>query len=568
MLRSGDTLTDGEVLTADVVVVGAGPIGIVTALELADTGHLVMLAESGGDKRDPRADALGDSASQDPYHVAKQLAVQRGVGGTSALWGGRCLPFDPIDFEARPAVPEDLWPVSYDEIAPYFERTCDWFVCGKPVFNAKELPELAGKDMIPGLADGAVRTTDLERWSLPTRFGPLYRKRLEAHARIDLVTNLTCTEIVQDESCAVDHLVLKTLGGVTVTARAEAYILAAGGLECTRLLMASRGRSPNGIGGDSGHLGRWYMAHVVAKVAEMHLSTPPDQTIYSHELDADGVYVRRRFTFSRELQQREPIPNGATWFVNPPLADDRHGSGILSGVYLTLISPVGGKLLAEGIRRAGTKAVRPTSVRAHLRNIVRDLVPAAKFAVTFTYERFLRRGRKAPGFFVRSASNLHPLHYHGEHRPHWESHVALSSEVDVLGMPRLDVQLVFDDEDVASVARALELIDRQVRDAGVGHVEYLHDDLDAAVRDYLKETAGYHQTGTTRMSRNSEQGVVDRDLTVWGTPNLFVASTSVLPTSSQANPTFMGVAFALRLTDMLDRRLREGSLSAREACAA
>jgi hypothetical protein len=350
--------------------------------------------------------------------------------------------------------------------------------------------------------------------------------------------------------------VLKTLGGVTVTARADAHILAAGGLECTRLLMASRGRSPNGIGGESGHLGRWYMAHVEARVAEMHLSTPADQTIHSHEVDADGVYVRRRFTFSRELHHREPICNGAAWFVNPPLADRRHGSGILSGVYLTLISPIGGKLLAEAIRRAGTKAVRPTSVRAHLRNVVRDLIPAAKFAVTFTYERFLRPGRKAPGFFVRSASNVYPLHYHGEHRPHWESHVALSSEVDVLGMPRLDLQLAFDDEDVASVARALELIDRHVRDAGVGHVEYLHDDLDAAVREQLKETAGYHQTGTTRMSRTPEQGVVDRDLRVWGAPNLFVASTSVLPTSSQANPTFMGVAFALRLTDMLDRHLR------------
>src|SRR5215208_2871975 len=302
MRRSSDTLREGQVLIADVVVVGAGPIGIVAALELADAGHRVLLAESGGDRRDPRADALGDSASQDPYHVAKHLAVQRGVGGTSALWGGRCVPFDPIDFEARPAVPEDLWPVSYDEIAPYFGRTCDWLACGKPVFNAKELPELAGKDMIPGLVDGEVRTTDLERWSLPTRFGALYGKRLDAHPRIDLVTNLTCTEIVQDEAGAVDHLVLKTLGGVTVTARAEAYILAAGGLECTRLLMASRARSPNGIGGASGHLGRWYMAHVEAKVAEMHLSTPPDQTIYSHELDADGVYVRRRFTFSRERQ--------------------------------------------------------------------------------------------------------------------------------------------------------------------------------------------------------------------------------------------------------------------------
>jgi choline dehydrogenase-like flavoprotein len=141
MRRSGDTLRHREVLSADVVVIGAGPIGIVAALELADAGHRVLVAESGGDKRDQRADALGDSASQDPYHVAKHLAVQRGVGGTSALWGGRCVPFDRIDFEARWAVPEDVWPISYDEIAPYFGRTCDWFVAGSRSSMRRSCPD-------------------------------------------------------------------------------------------------------------------------------------------------------------------------------------------------------------------------------------------------------------------------------------------------------------------------------------------------------------------------------------------------------------------------------------------
>lgn len=540
---------------AEVVVVGAGPLGIVTALELADAGVRVLLVESGDGAGD--AQALGTSASQDPFHVEKQLAVHRGLGGTSTLWGGRCVPFDPIDFESRPVLDDDLWPISYEEISAYFGRACTWCVCGSPVFNAKQVPELAGADMVPGFVDGDVRSTDLERWSLPTRFGNEYGDRIRRHDNIELLLGWTCTQIELDSSGSrVDHLALRTLDGRVASARGQRYVIATGGLEATRLLLASNKQLPMGIGNAGGHLGRWYMAHVEARVAEVHLSTDPDLTIYGHERDADGVYVRRRFTFSAAAQRERKLHNAAIWFVNPMMADDRHGSGILSGVYLTLISPLGRFMLAEGIRRAGTKALRPTTVRAHLRNIVRDLWPALRFAVTFSYARFLRRGRKAPGFFVKSASNVYPLHYHGEHLPHWESRVSLSDETDELGMPRLHVELHYSDEDIASVGAAMRELDTELRAQGVGHLEYLYDDVDAAVRDYLVEAAGYHQTGTTRMSASPADGVVSRDLAVHGVDGLHVASTSVLPTSSQANPTFMGVAFAVRLADHLKTQLR------------
>jgi choline dehydrogenase-like flavoprotein len=51
--------------------------------------------------------------------------------------------------------------------------------------------------------------------------------------------------------------------------------------------------------------------------------------------------------------------------------------------------------------------------------------------------------------------------------------------------------------------------------------------------------------------------VVDEHLAVHGMNNLFIASSSVFLTSSQANPTFMIVAFALRLVDWLKSNLDE-----------
>jgi choline dehydrogenase-like flavoprotein len=62
---------------------------------------------------------------------------------------------------------------------------------------------------------------------------------------------------------------------------------------------------------------------------------------------------------------------------------------------------------------------------------------------------------------------------------------------------------------------------------------------------------GTHQLGTTRMASKAEDGVVNEHLAVDGMANLFVVSSSVLLTSSQANPTVMVIVLALRLADRL-----------------
>lgn len=550
-----------ERIDTEVAIVGAGPAGIVVGLELARAGRRVVLLESGGLRPDRRTQRLGDTVGGDPHHVEMELATRRQLGGASNTWGGRCVPFDRIDFEPRAIVGDVRWPLGYEELSPYLQRACEWCRCGEGIFDAGRLPELAGRSLVPGFADGAVMATALERWSLPTNFGRVYRAELERASSLRLLSGLTCTEIVPSSEPSgagmrsVDHLRARGRDGRRVEIRAGRYVLAAGGLESTRLLFASTSRDRDGIGNHSGHLGRWYMAHVEVRVGRVRFTTPPAQTVHGHERDRNGVYVRRRLTFSPAAQREHGLPNAALWMVNPEIGDASHGSGVLSFVYLMLASPLGHRFVAEGIRQAHTKTRRPTSVRAHLRNVARGAGPATAFALSFGYRRFLRRGRKAPGFFVPSAANVYPLLYHGEHLPHRQSRVEPTSERDALGMPRLRTHLHFSEEDVSAVARAHALLDRSLREQGLGRVEMLYDDVEAAVREQL--FGGYHQAGTTRMSERPEDGVVDRNLGVHGFDDLFVASSSTFPTSSQANSTLTTVAFAVRLAERLAVELSE-----------
>jgi choline dehydrogenase-like flavoprotein len=191
----------------------------------------------------------------------------------------------------------------------------------------------------------------------------------------------------------------------------------------------------------------------------------------------------------------------------------------------------------------------PAPARAHVANVVRQLGPTARFAVAFGYERFLRPGRKAPGVYV-ARPGVYPLFYQAEHLPNRESRVEPSGARDALGMPRLRTALRFAAADFEGVLRVHDRLDRYLRRHGLGRLEYACPEHPAAAIR-ARMLGGYAQGGTTRMSARPEDGVLDRNLAVHGFHDLYVASSSAFPTSSQANTTFMILVLALRLADHL-----------------
>lgn len=553
MDSSANSMSTGHVLVADVVVVGAGPAGIVTALELADAGISVVLIESGGWGTSPGLRDLSRAEIVDPMrHAAMEIAVRRGVGGTSVIWGGRCVPYDEVDFDRRDYIPNSDWPIGFAEVNATYARACEYFKCGAPVFDAMEIPRLARRLMAPGLINGDVRASDVERWSLPTNFAREYGPRLRSHRRLRLITHLTCVEIVSEQSKnKVAYLRCVNDVNNEIHARAEHYMLTGGGLEVTRLLLASNRVHPGGIGNHSGHLGRWYMAHVDGRIAQIQYSGAPRLPIVSHERDDDHVYVRRRLSFARETLHRHELPNIVAWTVNPDLFDASHGSGALSFAYLALRSPAGPRFAPDAIRRALT-AGRASPVRQHLRNVVAHPLATTRFACEFGYRRFVPR-RRAPGFFVRTADNRYPLHYHGEQIPNPDSRVTLATERDARGMRRLKIDLRFTTQDAAAIVRAHELWDHYLRKVGAGYLIMGDGDLASQVAEQTE--GGFHQIGTTRMSSRASGGVVTRDLNVHGMENVFVVSSSVFCSAGQANSTFLVVALALRCADHLRARM-------------
>lgn len=528
----------------DVCVVGAGPVGLALAVELVQRNLRVLVLESGGHAMSRQNQELGAADIADPRrHDAMEIAVSRQLGGTSNLWGARCVPLDPVDFLERDHVPAGIWPVDYESFRTYYDRAAELTRSGAARFR-ESTDELVA-------ADAEFDFDSLERWANEPRSQVIHREILEKDPRVRVALNSTVVGAEFAEYDRVKTLKLaNTLDGSTTSLSSPCVVLAAGGLETTRLLLSWQRHSPSRFGGEGGPLGRNYMGHVIGEIADIVFEDPRLERAFQFRVDRHGSYVRRRFVPSPALQIEQRLLNGSFWPVVPPVADARHRSAILSAVYLALaVGPIGRLLVAEAIRKRHIPE-HPVSVGQHLGNVLRGFPQAVAFVADFFRRRYFSRER-LPGFFVRNPAMRYGLSFHAEQLPIPESRVTLSGATDRLGLPRLRIDYRICEQDADSVVRTHRLLDRWLRNGGWGRLEYRSEET-GLVRHILDTAAhGTHQIGTVRMGVSPRNSVVDANLRCHDVSNLYVLGSAVFPTSGQANPTLTAVAFAVRLADHL-----------------
>lgn len=517
-------IAPGTRVSAEVCIIGSGPAGSVAAAELAAAGVDVVVVEGGGTRFDARhADTYRGVAtdSHDPLDAVRQ----KRLGGTSAVWGGRCAPLDVADL-AR-------WPVPVDDLAPFYRRAQRHLDAGEFEYSAARA----------GLQGGLDATSDVLswdrtwRWSPPTAFaGPVRRL-----AGVRLLIEATVVRLERDPiGGAVVEAVAVPRPGVEITVGARTFVLAAGGLESARILLASDRQSPGGIGNSHDLVGRHYMTHPVGEVGSVVLSDQGRDLALGYGRTRDGVYARRILELTAAARERHGLGNlkAALWFPEP--TDPSHGDGLLSTFSLTYWALHRARL---GFKSAGTHAryARTSGLGRHARNVARDWRRVGRFAAAWAAPR-LTGGRILPSFMPLDAATCR-LRFDAEQSPDPANRVTLSRELDHLGQRRLQLHYGVSAGDRAGIRRSMELIGAEFDRLGLGTV----DMTDAGRVDDMAFTDGTHQMGLLRMASSPRDGVVDPDCRVHGCANLFVAGSAVFPTAGAVGPTLTIVALASRI---------------------
>jgi choline dehydrogenase-like flavoprotein len=518
-----------EAVTADVAIVGSGAAGQAAARRLLARGCSVVLIESGGlDHEETTTDFNRGEIVGQEYHPLEHSRL-RFFGGTTAIWGGRVAEYDAIDFERRDWVAHSGWPFGHGEIHPYLAEARE--LLGVNGIDTGRLPR-------PHLLQRLSSEELAVRW---WSFDPIF-DRFTIDRADDLVSDPRCTLLLHatarevmlaGDAAWVERLDVRTPSGRSIDIRARHYLLAAGGIENPRILLASNSVAANGVGNSYDQVGRYFMEHPHARGGRIVGSADWRWLSSFAKRKVNGVEVSPAITPADALQRREGLLNSA--------------------LTIAVRQPEGGNY--------------PLPKRAYL-HVKHHTAPTRRGRTLWKFTKYLVRGYTGltgpfhPWLTKRLSGLDLALVIRAEQAPNPDSRVMLSGEKDAVGMPRVRLDWRLSPIDVDSAAGLVGALGRESRRLGLGAVEpagWLGEPDKRWVSDELVSAhpiGGFHHMGTTRMAADPRRGVTDGWGRVHGLPNLHVAGSSLFPTAGWANPTLTILALALRTADRIADELQ------------
>ncbi|HEY4040355.1 MAG TPA: GMC family oxidoreductase [Rhodopila sp.] len=548
MIQTADDIVCNTIIRADICIVGGGPAGITLALELAQTGKSILLLESGDYAANDATQTLNAGEVVNPaLHSPPDKYRQRVLGGGTSIWGGRCVPFDPIDFKMRPWIAHSGWPISYGDVERYYPVANTLCEAGEYEYDARLAAPGGMRPLLRGFSPRHFDVNGIERFSCPTNFGERYRARLHSATTVRVLLRAAVTALrASRDGSRIDSIDVRNNRNNGFSVVADQFVLAMGGIETSRLLLTSDDVHSNGIGNANDLVGRYYMTHVAGTIGRLQINGARDTVWHGYDVAADGTYCRRRISLRPEVQASLGLGNAVFRLHHPRIADPRHRTGPLSAIFLAqhFISYEYSKRLVADVPPDAMTWLR------HGLNAATDAFATMGFLKHWLRDRMLAE-RKFPSIIIRPRTNVFSLDFHAEQVPDPNSRISLADERDRFGNRRVRVDWRYSPRDVETVAKSFELLRHDLAETSTGQLTLGPDetDIEAVVR--RDGAYGGHHIGTARMGASAQSGVVDRDCKVFGVNNLYLASSATFPTSSQANPTLTIVAMALRLAGHL-----------------
>ncbi len=533
MLTDSRSLPQDSLLEADVCIIGSGAAGITMALELHDSGLRTVVVESGGlSGPDPATQDLyrGESTGKPIQSLREELPLDavrlRWLGGTTNHWAGYCRKLEPIDFEPRDHLEFSGWPLTADDLEPYWARAAEWCRITDTTDDAFEWSRrIALPTPLPETPSVTTKAFQINAW---LRFGEEFRRDLETAANIEV---LLWANLVNLASAGrrVESAQLRTLDGNSINVSAACFVLAAGGLENPRLLLASTDTSEAGLGNAHDQVGRYFCEHLQAAAGFGVLDASIEDL--AGYIGGEATITQGRFA-------------GSTHGVKYTLAltSEHVRAERTLGLELQMLAdslPVGVPFQESGL------------TAADISEVVGLTAPRAPTSVVYLQ--------------ALAEQQLRP-----------ESRVTLATQRDVLGMPRLRLNWQYGRSDRRALVSGLKTIAAEFGAAGLGRLQVMPGGVTVDLPDFFDPErlinlfgvdikrintqdftigVGYHHMCTTRMSADPRTGVVDANCRVHEVDNLWVAGSSVFATGGVATPTFTVVALAIRLADHLREHL-------------
>lgn len=531
MLVNGSELNEHASYEADICILGGGVAGIVLARELLGKFKKIILLESGGENYTQEAqDLYAPSTKNKSYYPDPSYSRLRFLGGASNHWENNTSPLDPIDFEKRSWVANSGWPISYKDLEAFYPKAEIYCGVKGNGYNTKEwVKKLGYTDVV---SSSKVLETGIAKAAVPgTRFYAVHGQPLVEHSGIEVITFANVVDLDFDEQAQqITKVFFETKPGLRHDVKAKAFIMCFGGIENARMLLTFNKKYKNKIGNYHDNVGRYFMDHPTVRAAHFYPHTSKGLELYTAGPVGD-LNVKGFFEIQKEMLTLHGLSN-----IRMPIhAASKYdmSDGISSHHIL-------GDAFSSGDL--------PDNFGMHILNYVKD--------IDMVVEAVSRKAFNKKLFDDADEMNGYQLAMMLEQTPHKDNRIRLGEKRDPYGIERIEIDWEFKEDDQERMWRALELTANEVGALSLGRIRLLKERSERLMGDQMGY--GHHHMGTTRMSEDYKNGVVDAQQKVFGTNNFFIAGSSVFSTGGHVPPTLTIVALTIRLAETIFKEYAHG----------
>ncbi len=503
----------------DLIVVGAGAVGLILAVSLARAGKRVLLLES-GTRNAADANDLNDVIVTGRAHDGALHGRARMVGGTTTLWGGQLTRFLPYDFEFRESTASCKWAIRFEDVEPYYVE-----VAAMLDLDNKYLTDESVRSALksPALGEESPVEVFFTRWLREPNLARYFSAELDGLESLSVAPACHATEILSRPQRITGIKARDFQGGIH-DFHAERVVLACGTIEISRLLLLTAKKAPGLEWAQNPNIGRYFQDHVDLTVGRIELQ---DRRAFSDMFENALIEGHK---YMPKIRMRNSVLREAGCLNIA--GDASFDSAIAEDVALF-------KVFVKSLMW-GARIDKPWQTLKRIAGLGRVWFPLIW--------RYLRHRR-----ILAIADRGISLIAHCEQRPMKDSRITLDADrVDRFGDPIARLHWVIDERmQVDSLQFFVTQLKPFLAKECKAELNVLPALLSGDVSVLEQAGDSYHQCGGARMALGADDGVVDANCKVFGTDNLYVAGAAVFPTSSSANPTYTAMALARRLSDHL-----------------